>query len=103
MIIMLFNERLAGATVNADFKLAVKPDMTQILGLLNSRQFIKLRKIHHITFASVRINIYVAGVERCKVLEEMGSLAGVHAEILKAALHYDLCFGYIAPLHRNTQ
>ena len=63
MISSLFYERLAVTAVNADLKFAVKSDVTNELSLLNCRQFIKFRKVHHVILVAVRIHVNVTGVE----------------------------------------
>ena len=68
------------------------------LRLVERWKGVKHRCVAEFIGPGIWVHIYVAGICRCHVLEEMRALARVDAEIFEAAFYDDFRFGDVAPL-----
>ena len=89
-------------SVDEYFERRVEPHGTQILRLVLRRHGVEPPAVED-AVAGEGVDGHVAYAERCHVLEEVGALAGLDAEILQSALYYDFRFGYVAPLDRYAE
>ena len=94
---------MTSETVDTYLKVFVYGYMSEVFGLFHCGQGVEHVLIVDVGLSRKGVDVDVSDIERSHVLEEVGALRRVNAELICIAFHYSFRLTDIIPLYRHSE